>query len=352
LNGKKTELDKTKEVLQKYDWLDATNSANEVLNSFKNQLSQIKKDITEISDLGKELETHETALAKYKPKIEKLESQKKTFTNYERRLDEARRSTESLKTKVETAVEKTGLLERDLDLLLQDIHDKKQKQLMGFGLTLVASIAFIIVGLLINTLLSIIGIALIPAPLYMFRGYQRIDRLQTLGSEVISLKELQNEQNKKMEDIEQNIKQLAQQTGFKSAEEVDYAYSSTINELTSETGQNSMQGLEAINKNSKDRLKRLKDSNPDKKAKDLEDKIQTKEEEIENFQKNKPSSVDKLLYDKLQHESTRYNVNFLQDEYNTIDKDIQNKLGTVKQLNLDLETLKYRPKKTERGLRG
>lgn len=340
LDERKAELDEAEELLRRYEWLSAYNSANEVLSSLNDQLSQVRKDITEITNLGSQIETWEAALAKYKPRIGELESHKTTFADLERRLGEGRRSAESMEVMVGEAVRKTGLPERNLKLLLTDLPARKQRQLIGFGSMLIAGLAFLITGLLTNISLSLIGIVLLPASLYVFRGYLRLDGLQTVGSEAVSLIRRREEEEKTLEDVKLGIEEQAKQTGFNSTEEVNKALSFTISELISETGRSSVQGLEAVIDSSKERLKRIKDSNPIERAEDLQSQIRTKGGEIENLLRNKPHSVDDLLYNKQLHEAIKEEVDSLQTGCTNVDKDIQNKLGAINQLDGELERLK------------
>jgi len=84
----------------------------------------------------------------------------------------------------------------------------------------------------------------------------------------------------------------------------------------------------------------LKNADPLKRKEELEKQIANKEIEVANLQRTKPASLEDLQYDKMQHEVAKNRVQELQNEYNSLDRDIQGSLGTVQQLKKDLETFK------------
>jgi len=130
------------------------------------------------------------------------------------------------------------------------------------------------------------------------------------------------------------------QYGFKSSGEVEQALNVISGKLYSVTGNRSIQGLEAVTNSLRDRLDRLKASSPSNRGKSLLAQVKSKEEELEKIRRSQPASIGELPYSKAQHDAVRQNVNSLEEEFNRVDKDIQNKRGTVSQIERDLEILK------------
>jgi len=340
LGQKQNQLDEAKKLLEKYEWLYASDSTNEVISSLKGQQGEVKKDVEKIANLEKEIQGYETALAKYKPQVEELETLRATFVDLERRLKEAEDSVGSIETRRQTVITKTGLTGKDIELLSQDLLAKKHRQLIRFALGLMAGLGLLLIGLITSFVLIVFALFFFAISAYLFYEYLKIDKLLTANSEVNSLTKQLEEQTTKVSGLKTEIEKLTTRTSFKSHEGVNKSLSTILEEIKTMTGQDSIPGMEAVARNAKSSLKALKDSEPAKRKEELEKQIQSKENEITNLQKTKPASVDELQYGKEQHEVAKKRAQELQREYNNLDKEIQGKLGTIQQLSQDLEVLK------------
>jgi len=340
LGQKQNQLDEAKKLLEKYEWLYASDSTNEVISSLKGQQSEVKKDVEKIANLEKEIQGYETALAKYKPQVEELETLQATFVDLERRLKEAEDSVGSTETRRQEVITKTGLADKDIELLSQDLPAKKHRQLIRFALGFMAGFGLLLVSLITSFVLIVFALFSFAVSAYLFYDYLKIDKLLTANSEVNSLTKQLEEQTTKVSGLKAQIEKLTTRTSFKSHEDVNNSLSTILEEIKIMTGQDSIPGMEAVGKNAKSSLKALKDSEPSKRKEELEKQILSKETEIASLQKTKPASVDELQYGREQHEVAKERVQELQGEYSNLDKEIQSKLGTIQQLNKDLETLK------------
>lgn len=340
LGQKQNQLDEAKKLLEKYEWLYASDSTNEVISSLKGQQGEVKKDVEKIANLEKEIQGYETALAKYKPQVEELETLRATFVDLERRLKEAEDSVGSIETRRQEVITKTGLADKDIELLSQDLPAKKHRQLVRFALGFMAGFGLLLVSLITSFVLIVFALFSFAVSAYLFYDYLKIDKLLTANSEVNSLTKQLEEQTTKVSGLKAQIEKLTTRTSFKSHEDVNNSLSTILEEIKIMTGQDSIPGIEAVGRNAKSSLKALKDSEPSKRKEELEKQILSKETEIASLQKTKPASVDELQYGREQHEVAKERVQELQGEYSNLDKEIQSKLGTIQQLNKDLETLK------------
>jgi exonuclease SbcC len=340
LGQKQNQLDEAKKLLEKYEWLYASDSTNEVISSLKGQQGEVKKDVEKIANLEKEIQGYKTALAKYKPQVEELETLRATFVDLERRLNEAEDSVGSIETRRQTVITKTGLTSKDIELLSQDLPAKKHRQLIRFALGLMAGLGLLLIGLITSVVLIVFALFVFATSAYLFYHYLKIDKLLTANSEVNSLTKQLEEQTTKVFGLKAEIEKITTRTSLESHEDVNNRLSTILEEIKTMTGQDSIPGMEAVARNAESTLKALKDSEPSKRKEELEKQIVSKETEIANLQKTKPASVDELQYGKEQHEVAKERVQELQGKYNNLDKEIQGKLGTIQQLSQDLELLK------------
>ncbi len=340
LEEKKRQLDEAKNLLAKYEWLHAFDSANQVISSLNGQMDAVKKDINKISSLEAEIEKYSAILAKYKPEIMQLQNLRQTFLDLEKRLADAESSVKSIETKRQDLIEKSGLKGKDIDLLSRELSTQKYQQLVAFILALIGGLGLMISGLILKNTLSIIGIALLGVAAYAFYDYLKMDRLLTANAEVNALTRQLKEHVEGISNLKAELETVKFQTSFKSHEDIDDRLSHISEELKKETGVDSISGVEAVQTNMNNNLRTLKESNLSERKNELQKQIREKEKEIKLLLKAKPSSADELQYDKAQHDTVKQRSEELQDEYNKLDKQIQGTLGTIQQLNKDLETLK------------
>jgi len=341
LKQKEGQVEEAKKLLEKYDWLFASNSKKDVTSSLNERLSRVQEDIEKIATLEEEIKRYKATLTKYKPKVEELENLQNIFADLERRLTEAEDNKKSIEAQRQTVIAKTKLRSNDLALLSQDLQAKKRHFLIYFVLGLMASFGVVFVGLVTNLILvTIFSLLFFGLSAYLFYYYLKIDKLVTANSEVNSLTTQLEAQTSKISGLEAEIGKATAETSFKNSGEVSTRLSGIVEEVKTITGHDSILGIEAVARNVNKTLNELKDSNPSKKKEELEEQIRAKKKEIADLQSTKPVSVDELHYEKEQHELAKENFETLQDGYNKMDKEIGSKLATIQQLSLDLEGLK------------
>jgi len=340
LEQKQNQLDEAKKLLEKYEWLYAFNSTNELMHSLIGQLDEAKKDVEKTVALEEEIQGYRTTLTKYRPQVEKLETLQASFANLERRLEEEEASAESIETRREAILSKTGLTSKEIELLSQDLPAKKRRQLTLFAASLIAGLVLLTVGVVMSLILIPFALFLFVMSAYLFHQYLKIDRLLTANSEVNSLIRRLEEQMAKVSGLKGEVKRLKTETSFDSYEDVGENLSTVLEEIKMSTGQDSIQGVKAVMEEKERALQELKNADPLKRKEELEKQIANKEIEVANLQRTKPASLEDLQYDKTQHEVAKNRVQELQNEYNSLDRDIQGSLGTVQQLKKDLETFK------------
>jgi exonuclease SbcC len=340
LGEKKKLLDEAKSLLAKYEWLYTFDSTNEVISSLKGQMDAIEKDIEKISSLEDEIEVYSTALAKYKPEALQLQSLRERFLDLEKRLGDAESSVKSIEMNRQAIIERSGLTGKDIDLLSQDLSTQKHRRLILFIIALTGGLGLLVSGLILTTVLSVIGLVLLGVAAYIFYNYLKIDRLLAANAEVNTLTKQLKEHMEGVSNLKAEMETMRSQTSFKSHEDIDNRLSNISQEMKKETGVDSIPGIEAVQTNVDNNLRILRESKPSERKQDLQKQIQEKEIEIANLQETKPASVDELQYDKEQHDIAKGRFGELQGEYNNLDKEIQGMLGTIQQLSKDLETLK------------
>jgi DNA repair exonuclease SbcCD ATPase subunit len=110
--------------------------------------------------------------------------------------------------------------------------------------------------------------------------------------------------------------------------------------MKTETGEGSIEGAEALLRNTNTALSELRKTNPQNRKIRLDNQIQAKQTEIQELQKTKPALVDEIQYSKEQHESIKNQRETIQTAYESIKQKIDNDEGTSRQLDKDLKRLK------------
>ncbi|MEM3191337.1 MAG: SMC family ATPase [Candidatus Parvarchaeota archaeon] len=340
LEEKKKLLDEAKSLLAKYEWLYTFESANNVISSLKGQMDSVEKDIRQISSLEGQIEVYSTALSKYKPEVQQLQSLRERFLDLEKRLGDAESSVKSLEMNKQAIIKRSGLTGKDIDLLSQDLSVQKHRRLILFIVALVGGLGLLAAGSILTTALSVIGIALLGVAAYIFYNYLKIDRLLTANAEVNALTKQLKEDKEKASNLKTELEKMRAQTSFKSHEDIDNRLSKLSEAMKNKTGVDSVQGIAALQTNVDNNLRALRESKPSERKQKLQKQIQEKEIEIAKLQETKPASVDELQYDKEQHKAAKEGLEKLQYEYNNIEKEIRGNSGRIQQLSEDLEKLK------------
>jgi exonuclease SbcC len=351
LAQQKNQLDEAKTLLKKYDWLSAYKSNDAVKSSLEDQLKQVRNELSRITTLEKQISKYQSSLTKYKPQVKQLDELQNSFADLERRIREAQDTATELETKRQNTIQKTGLAQENIALLTQDLPRQKQKRLIGFLAALLMAVGLLIGGLVWTWILVAAGIPLFVVAAFFFYNYFKLDKLLTANTEISALTSQLTSQNQTISTLKTELDDITSRTKFKSKDDVDSHLSSLKEEMKEETGEETIDGIEALLRSSRDTKSDLEEANPSEQKAELERKINRKKSEIEELQKSKPVSVDKLEYEEKQHKLAKEKHDKLQDEYNKLREEIQGNKGTIKQLKEDLENLKadyeYYPKLKE-----
>ncbi|WP_455367771.1 ATP-binding protein [[Eubacterium] cellulosolvens] len=338
LDHKKGLVNHQKQLLERYDWIASTESARALLTSLKAQLRETRTRLQESKDLSRKLKTYDKAYDEYKPAVERLETIKKVYYELELRRKEVQHRLTELNIKLNNTVKKMRLTENELKLFSES-PEKKKMRLKMFIALMVIGLIFMIGGVSIHPMLSVIGLFNLVIALLVLFSYIRIDNLVTRASEIRSLKSQQAEREEELEKIEDEIEKQVTQYGFTTLKEVEGNLSTILDELNSVTKTRSIHALETMIKTAEERCQSLQGSRLQEIASNLAREIRGKEMEIQNLEKKKPPAADQLPYNRSYHNTVKRAIETIQEECNTLEKEIHNNLGIATQLDYDLDIL-------------
>jgi len=340
LQDKEAELRIAESHLEGYDWRSAFNSTKGLIHSTTEQRSRIRQDTEATADLKRQMETYQNVLAKYKPEISRLEGLRTTFFRLESRLEQSQNTVSSLKAREDEVAIKAGLTNKQRELLSQDLQAGKQRQLMQFALSLVLCVTLIAGGVFTGQfIVSLSGLLFGVLAFRFYLTYEKIDRILSSSAEIQAVRTQLTDETGRLHQVQVEIGSLAGETGFKSLGDIDLVLSSIGSEIKQLTGQASIQAVDALRENVHHRLRELEESNPLAKLEELDRQLAEKTKEIERLEERKPSSADRLQYDKDQHEKAKQKVETIRTEYGSLDGELRGRLGKVSLLETDLQRL-------------
>jgi len=340
LEEKKTMLNQAKSLLEKYNWLNAFNSTNEMISSLKGQIIEVKKNIIDISGLEDKIKLYSTTLDKYKPEILELQNLHEKLWDLEIHLRNAESSVKSTQIKKQETVEKSRLSDKEIELLSKDLATLKHHQLVYFIISLLAGLGMFVVGFILASVLIPVGFIFFIVAAYAFRNYLKLDKLITMNTEVYTLTKQLEEQEEQVSNLKVDIEKVASQTSFRSCDQIDKRLSVVIEEIKKATDIDSISGIGAVLESDKRTLGDLMRSKPQERKQELQRQVEEKESQIISLEETKPPSIDELQYDKDKHKVADGRFRELQNDCIESDKEIQKKLGIIQQLKIDLELLK------------
>jgi len=340
LGERETGLREAESILGGYDWLLAYISAKELSGSIREQRSRARQDLKAITDLRQQLETYQNVLDKYAPEATRLEGLRTDFLTLESRLEQSRSALDSLKTRQNEAVAKAGLTAEERELVGQDLGSKRQHRLILFLASLVLCVCSLAVGASFGQLLTVLaGLPFGALAIVLYRAYQRIDKILGSSAGIQAINAQMAEEAKRLRETQVQIDSLAAQTGVKGHAGIDLALSRINSEIKLATGESSVQAVEAVRESSVRSLSALEESNPLSRLEGLDRQLREKAKEIESLEQAKPMSAADLQYERELHQDAKQNVEMLRKELGGLDGELQRKLGTVNQLEVDLERL-------------
>ena len=340
LKQKREALQAEKSTLTAYDWLFAFNSKTDLVTSKRKERERIQLDINRIEQLKQEKARYEAAVKAYKPEVSRLETVREKSVRFEDNLGQSQGALDRLSAMRREAILRANLNDRELELAGHDVQKIKERQLIQFALMLILSVALIVAGALTQPLLSILGIIPVALAVVLYMRYRRTDRILSHAADIQALNRQIGDSTRRVQDAHQQVERLALESGFRNHEDVDVALSKTNQQIMQMTGQPSIHGAEALVQSAQTDLKRLEQSDPGKSLRELDREINEKLSEIQELEKAKPLFVNTLQYDAAQHREFQTRVEQLQTKTGELEKERSRKLGTVTQLEKDLETLK------------
>jgi exonuclease SbcC len=342
-----TQLKEEKEVFQAekstlaaYDWLFAFNSKTDLVKSKRQERDRIQLDIKRIEQLKQDKARYEAAVNTYKPEISRVETVREKIVRLEDNLRQAQASLDRLNTMRKEAILRANLNHTELEVAGHDLQKRKERQLIQFVLMLVLSVALIVAGGLTQPLLSILGILPVALAVVLYMRYRRTDRILSRAADIQALNRQIDDSTRRVQDAHHQIERLPRESGFRNHQDVDFALSKANQQIMQMTGQPSIQGAEALVQTAQADLKRLEESDPGKSLRELDGQINENLDEIRELETTKPASADTLLYDAAQHREYQTRVEQLQTKIGGLERGRSGRLGTLTQLETDVETLK------------
>ncbi len=340
LDANKNELENAKSLLAKYEWIFGHKSAKDLERSLKGELSQVEKELQRISQLEEQAKRLNKTLNDYKPEVTKLQVLVQKLSDIERRTAETEETKKTLLTKKQETIDRSGLSDKDINLLSQNLSAQKHKRLVQFGATIIGGLACLIMSFL-TTIFLLGGAAILFAiAVYFFSQYLRIDKLATKNIEIEAVQTQIHDQEGKALNLQREKEQTVSQSPLKTSEDAQNRLNGIFDLLKTETGEGSIEGIEALLRNVSENLLKQRQTNPQARKATLERQIQEKQTEIQELEKNKPPSIDEIQYSREQYDSIKRQRETIQASYESIKQSVDRDTGTIKQLKSDLEGLK------------
>lgn len=340
LQKKEFDLKEAETVLEGYDWLSEFNSTKKLISSVTEQRLRIQQDVAAMGELKGQLQKYQSLLDNYKPEVDRLEGLKASFLAVESNFEHAESTLLSLQERRGEAVVRAGLTDEDREMLSQDLPAKKHQQLILFASLLLLCVGVLAISTLMRQFLFLLFVLLLGAlSIKFFMTYQKIDRILSSSAEIQTLQTQITDAATRVREAQVAMDVLAAQSNVRNVEGINLSLSNINNEIRVETGQESVQAVEALRESSLRTLKRLEESAPNAKLAELDRQFQERTSELERLEKTRPTSTAAIQYDSAMHQTAKQRVDSLRKEYGQLDGEVQRKMGTLSQVETDLERL-------------
>lgn len=340
LQKKEFDLKEAETVLEGYDWLSEFNSTKKLISSVTEQRLRIQQDVAAMGELKGQLQKYQSLLDNYKPEVDRLEGLKASFLAVESNFEHAESTLLSLQERRGEAVVRAGLTDEDREMLSQDLPAKKHQQLILFASLLLLCVGVLAISTLMRQFLFLLFVLLLGAlSIKFFMTYQKIDRILSSSAEIQTLQTQITDAATRVREAQAAMDVLAAQSNVRNVEGINLSLSNINNEIRVETGQESVQAVEALRESSLRTLKRLEESAPNAKLAELDRQFQERTSELERLEKTRPTSTAAIQYDSAMHQTAKQRVDSLRKEYGQLDGEVQRKMGTLSQVETDLERL-------------
>ena len=336
LAGEAEEANRTLTALEWYRDYEATQS---LLRSLKAQLEDARKRHSEYEQLLKQGEDYQAAIERYGPEVTRLEEASEALRSQETRLEETRVELARITDELNQAAEKTGV--KNVGAFKQEsILKARGRQFLYTLLSLGTAVSLIVAGLLVNLILGGVGLATLGLVAYFLRSYARLDRLLTRSSEIVSLLKRREEQEAKVNGLQEVLATTAEQTDCPSSKDAEKGLRDVLERMRSETGQGSVQALKALVDVTKERVEQLRSSFIEGGIEKLEEEIQAKEDELEGKLTQRPIGVESVKYAPDTYATVKGKATSLNQRCTELKTELEKKKALAEQITRDLAQLK------------
>ncbi len=340
LKRKKKALDAKKEVLEKYDWLSKKISNENLLQEMKGSLKKDEKALADLSKLKGQIQTQEKALETYKPKVEHLEGVASSYRQLEGDISRLESEIEEGKKKKDAEISKSGLSPEEIKDLTPDLSIRKTRSMIYFVLALLVGLVLLVVGFLINFFVIAVSAIILLASSLFFRSYQRLDRVSGLHVNIQAITQDIESKKERFGEMSTSFSSLKEKEGYESSKEMDEEIEEVLSTVNAETGAESIQGLEELLKNNRQRAGELEQEKLDEKVKETKQKITETKAKLKSLEKSKPQGVDKVRYTEERYEKGKKQFEKAQQEHANIKESYDGNKGEIKGLRDEIKRLK------------
>jgi exonuclease SbcC len=333
------EVEQANNVLVSLEWHRDYEATQDILRSLKAQLENVRKNRSEHVRLSKQSRDCRAALDRYGPEITRLQEARETLRSQEAKLEEARAELARITEELNQTTQRAGVTGVE-SFELEAVPKARHRQLLYALLSLAAAFGLIVAGLIVNRILSIIGLATLSLVAYFFYVYSKLDRFLTKSSEILSLLRRREEQESKFCGLEETLATIVKQTGYPSAEEAEKELNEIIGRMRSETGQDSVQALKALLDITRERVEQLQSSVIEGEPEKLEEEMQAKQNELEVKLAQKPLGAEAIEYTPDRYVAAKEKAASLNKRYMESKTELEKKRTLAEQIGRDLAQLK------------
>jgi exonuclease SbcC len=340
LGMKKNELDAKKSLLEKYEWLNKKNSNEALLKEMNESLRKDEESINELNDLKEQIKAQTEVLDKYKPEMENLKALAENYRQIENSIARLENEIKNRETEKDEEIARSNLSAREIKDLTPDLPAKKTKWMTCFLAYLLGGLGLLTLSFLYSPYIAPLSIALLITSIFSFRTYRRLDRVSVL---YITMQAISSDIEKKRQNLEaasESLSQLKEKEGYESAKEIEQKTEEITSKVKSQTGADSITGLEELLKNNRRRAEKLEEKNLEAKIEETQERIAETKANLNELEIRKPDGVDELTYTEANYEEAKKKAEEAQQEYNKLKEEYDGNKGEIKVLNDDINRLK------------
>lgn len=340
LSTKKNELDAKKSLLEKYEWLNKKNSNEALLKEMNKSLRKDQESINELNDLKEQIKTQKEVLDKYKPEMENLGALAETYKQIENNIARLENEIENRETEKEEEIARSNFSTQEMKDLTPDLPAKKTKWMTCFLACLLGGLGLLTLSFLHSPYVAPLSIAILIISIFSFRTYRRLDKVSVLYITIQAISDDIENKKQNLETLSENFSQLKVKEGYESANEIELKTEEITSKVKSQTGADSITGLEELLKNNKQRVKKLEEKNLEAKIEETQKRIAVIRGILKELKKSKPEGVEELTYTEANYKEAKKEAEESQQEYNKLKEKYDWNKGEIKVLNDDINRFK------------